>query len=256
MRFVCGDLDEPRRAWEGNLARLLAVTSYYNDFVNFTSGQDGTSSLAADAGSSVAITAGIGGIVAATTGATDNNEALVKMTNDVFQMLDDQPIICEARIQYAEAATNAANVMFGLMDSIGADALLDNGAGPKASWSGAIIYKVDGGSVWRCNAGVGANSGHNDTVTNVTAGGSGFVTLRIEIKPINATQADVMYYIDPNGGQCFRPMTGASNRPIKPTIPITSAAAMGFGVYVKAGSANSEVVKIDYQYAIQRRASA
>src|SRR5690242_1234219 len=69
------------------------------------------SSLAADAGASVAIGASAaGGTVVLTTGATDNNEAAVATTNSSFRIADDKPLLFETRLQFSEANVDDANV--------------------------------------------------------------------------------------------------------------------------------------------------
>src|SRR6185436_2560334 len=130
------------------------------------------SSLAADAGASVAIGASAaGGTVVLTTGATDNNEAAVATTNSPFKMADDKPLLFESRLQYAEANADDANVFAGFANGLGsADMLVDNGAGPKTNFSGAGVYKVDGETVRRCVSSKGTSQ--TITLSTKTAGGS------------------------------------------------------------------------------------
>ena len=60
--------------------------------------------LAADTNATVAIDAdGVGGIVAINTGdATDNNEAALVSTNELFKFAADKPLMAECRLQYSE----------------------------------------------------------------------------------------------------------------------------------------------------------
>src|SRR5262249_28943672 len=87
---------------------------FWRDLENFTTAQDGLTSLAADAGSSVAAVDGAGGLVALATGATLNNECCLRSTQALFQVAANRPLFAEARLQYAEASTNLANVAFGV----------------------------------------------------------------------------------------------------------------------------------------------
>lgn len=206
-------------------------------------------SLAADGGSSVAIDDdGTGGVLTLTTGATNNNECAVVTTNELFDIIADQPISAEGRIQYTEANTDDANVAFGFMDAFGADALLDDGAGPAASFDGAIIYKVDGETVWRCQSSNGTSK--TTTVTTATAGGSSYQRLGIDIQDLDGTSAEITFFLD---GQPL--LDSTFRRPIKHTLAIASTTQMDFGFYVKAGSANSETPNVDYLWACQRRVS-
>src|SRR5262245_37842282 len=125
---------------------------FWRDLENFTTAQDGLTSLAADAGSSVAAVDGAGGLVALGTGATLANEAMLRSTQELFLVAMNRPLFGEARIQYAEAATNLANVSFGFGDAIGADWMPDAGGGPRASGNQVMLYKQSGGTVWRCQA--------------------------------------------------------------------------------------------------------
>lgn len=202
-------------------------------------------SLVADSGSSAAIAAGAGGIVALGTGATDNNEVEIKTTNSPFLFAEDKPLIFEARLQFSEAATNAANVMVGVMDAVGADALLDNGGGPKASYSGAVIFKVDGGTVWKTETSIGAAKTTNASTR--TAGGAAYQTLTVEFRPITATLAEVLFYVD------GAPLRDASNNVLKHALTFSGAVAMQAFVAVKAGGANAESVNVDYLACYQLR---
>lgn len=205
------------------------------------------SSLAADAGASVAIGASAaGGTVVLTTGATDNNEIAVATTNSPFKMADDKPLMFESRLQYSEANVDDANVFAGFANGLNsADMLVDNGAGPKASFSGAGIYKVDGETVWRCVSSKGATQ----TVTQSTrsAGGANPQTLRVEVQPTDASTAEVTFYVDDD------PLKDANGNVIKHVVAFVSAVAMQAGVYAKAGGGTSEVVNVDYVAVYQLR---
>jgi hypothetical protein len=221
-----------------------------NDFLELVTG-DLYSTLAADGGSSVAVGDAFGGVCVLTTGATNNNEAAVKTTKEIFKFADGKPAEGIARIQYAEANTDDANVMVGWMDAMAADAMVDDGAGPKASYSGAVIYKVDGETVWRCQTSNGTTK--TTTVTQHTAGGSSYVTLCILVSPFNSTTCEVAFLWDPNGGTNFQQMLDVYGRPIKHTMLYASLTEMMFGVYAKAGGANSEVVNVDLLDPAQKR---
>jgi len=205
------------------------------------------SSLAADAGSSVSIGASApGGTVVLTTGATDNNEAAVATTNSPFKMADDKPLFYETRLQYTEANLDDANLFAGFANGINsADMLSDNGAGPKASFSGAGIYKVDGETVWRCVSSKGATQ----TVTQSTraAGGGTPQTIRVEIQSVDPATAEVTFYVDDD------PLRDVNGNVIKHVVAFASAVAMQAGVYAKAGGGTSEVVNVDYVAVYQLR---
>lgn len=212
--------------------------------------------LAADAGSSVANSDGTNGILTLTTGATDNNECAVATTRKDWKVAANKPIVFEARINYAEAATNAANVAVGLASVIGsANFLVDNGAGPAASFSGFAIYKVDGETVWRCVS----SNGTTQTITKstTTAGGTNDQILTIFVNPVSSTVAEVTFHIWSPSSGISQPLYDSAqtnrNQPIKHQYTYTSMAAMQAGAYVKDGSGTGEVLSVDSIYVAQLR---
>lgn len=208
----------------------------------------------ADSGASWAATDAAGGIATGVTGAVDNNEAYLLTTQEIFLIAANKPIIAEATLQFAEAQTNKANVAFLLADAIAADTIVDDGAGLKASFSGAAIYKVDGGTVWKCMVSIGSTQ--TIVTTTATAGGSSYQRLRIEIKPVTSTIAEASFFIDNGNGMV--PLVDASqtarpNTPVKISFTYTGATEMGCGVGVKAGGSSSQTVLVDRIAAYQAR---
>lgn len=205
-------------------------------------------SLAADSGSSVAITAATdAGILALTSGPTNNNEAMVASTVAAWKFGVGKAIYCEALIQYAEAATSAANVAFGLSSAAAANLLVDDGAGPATSHTGALIYKVDGETVWRAHS--SNSTAQTSTKSLKTAGGSSYQKLGIELRDVDGTNMEVTFFVDD------LPLYAddSARRPIKHSVAIASAAAMYFATYVKCGSGSSEVVSVDYMACVKAR---
>lgn len=202
-------------------------------------------SLAADGGTSLAIATGAGGILALTTGATDNNETAVKTTNSPFLMAANAPLIYEARIQWTEANTDDANVAVGLCDSAGANLLVDDGAGPKTSYSGAMLYKVDGSNVWKFNS--SKSTTQTTSTSAIAAGGSAYQVARIEFRPYSTTALWAVPFIDAGDGLGMQQLVDATTGiKIKHSVTFASAAAMQPFAYNKAGAANSEVLNVDY----------
>jgi hypothetical protein len=216
----------------------------FDDFNAFNTG-DLWTDTSGDTGASVAASDARGGIAVITTGATDNNEAYLLSTKEIFLIGASKPIYVECSLQFAEANTDDANVAFGLMNAVGADSIVDDGAGLKTSFSGACFYKVDGGTVWKFITSIGTTN----TITNttITAGGSAYQRLAIEIMPINSTTALAYPRID--GQQCV----DSNGNLIVHSITFASATEMQIFVGAKAGGANSEVVNVDWIGGIQKR---
>jgi hypothetical protein len=178
----------------------------------------------------------------------DNDEAYLATTKECLLIANNKPLTVEARLQFTEAATNAANILFGVMDAVAANTLQDNGAGPDASFSGAVFYKVDGETTWRVCYSNGASqtivaltAANSRTKLLYTAGGSAYQTLRIDIYPISSTNCRVEFYID---GVLVYDIGEAS---------YSSATEAQMVVGVKNGSAVQQPLNLDYWWAQQVR---
>lgn len=219
---------------------------HFEDFQEFTSG-DLFTDTSADSGAAVANVDAAGGQVTLTTGGTDNNECYLLGTKELFLFAADKPLRFDARVKFTEANTDDANVAIGLMDAVGADSILDNGGGPKASFSGAVFYKIDGETNWNVRTSIGTTK----TTTALTAaysldkllkssGGGTWQEFRIEFLPISSTEGEVTYYID-------------GILVAKHVFTFTSATEMKDFVGNKAGDTNSEVCYVDYISCFQTR---
>lgn len=213
------------------------------DFDWYSSGNRWTSVLGGSA--TAAVNDGVGGIL--TLSCVDSvldREAYVKQTTQLFKFVNNQPIVCEAFLQYTEANTNEACVAFGLMSAVGA-ASMQNAAGldePKTSFSGAVIYKVPGGTQWKTCSSVGTTQNKNQSDT--TAGGTSYTRLTIEIMPVSSTIAEVTYFVD---GVMLKTTGGRPGQTkIKDELTYTGALNMQLFACVKNGSTSPEVLNIDY----------
>lgn len=201
--------------------------------------------LAADTTPTVGVVSGSpGGILQLYTDAVNNNECAVYLTNEIFKFAAAKPLRYETSMQFTEASTSAMNCCFGFASSIGADLMVDDGAGPKTSFTGAMIYKVDGGTVWKFITSVSTTQTTSTSI--ITAGGSSYQTLRIELKPVTSTQYEAVPFVD--GKQ----LIDSNNKPIKHTFTLGST-AFGCGAYAKAGSGSAETLLVDYIKAYQLR---
>ena len=194
----------------------------------------------------------VGGVIALVPSdgtVADNDEAYIESANEVFKFAADKPLLFEARVQFTEANVDDANVLVGLLDAVGANSLQDNGAGPPSSYSGAVFFKVDGGTVWQTETSNSTTQTTNEllsTNTNnlakksVTAGGSSYQVLRIEYMPYSSTNAYVSFFVD--GVLCCQH-----------DYIFTSATEMQIGIGVKNGGANNETLNVDYVVCTQER---
>ena len=191
------------------------------------------------------------GVIQGATGATDNNEIMCRSTNEVALYQANYAFVMESFIQYTEANTDDANVAIGMGNAAGANVLLDDGGGAGSFNSAALIYKIDGGTVWRCYSRSGTGTAI-DTVTVHTAGGANYQLLTIKgYATIGSTEAELTFYLD---GQ---PMLNSDNKPFSHRLILGTPTEMRIiAGYVKAGSANSETLNIDRTYFGARRLQA
>lgn len=232
------------------LLRLRNQFTIQDDFTRDVDSADWVTTLTDTGTASVGDAAGgVLAIVPSDGTVADNDEAYVESANEVFKFAADKPLLFEARVQFTEANTDDANVLVGVMDAVGANSLQDNGAGPPASYSGAVFFKVDGGTVWQTETSnsttqttteLSATNVNNLAKKAVTAGGSAYQTLRIVVTPYSSTNAYVDFFVD--GVQVAQH-----------DYVFTSATEMQVALGVKNGSTNLETLNVDYVACSQKR---
>lgn len=226
----------------------------FDDFFHYATTVNGWTSTASGTSAAVAHDAdGVGGLITLTSGTTDNGHAYAHY-NEVFQLIAKRPIEAWARLSITEADTDAAIVGFGLADGVAAGTLLDDGAGVDASYSGAMIYKLQDSPLWRCNSSVAAaqttsisNQATDDAATE-------FHTLRIKFTPESPTEFNVTFWCDPLGGNNVKQLQDANGKLIIHKVTLGTSTQMALFAGVKCGTATkSEVVTVDWMYAGQER---
>lgn len=216
---------------------------YFDDFFWYVTAHEWTT-VASDSGT-IAVgdtTNGILTISPSDGTVADNDETYLKFTNETQLLAAGKAFVCESLIKFTEANTDDANHMFGVMNAVAADTILDNGAGPKASFTGAVFYKVDGGTVWRCRSSIGTT--YTDTITNVSSTNTGYQRLRIEFKP-NGSLLEVTYFID--GAQVLDTSSGRPGLRLAHTIdPASATEAQVFAGSKNGSNSNHETLLVDY----------
>lgn len=223
---------------------------YFHIFSDFTN-EDQLDAIGVDTITDVGtVTIGdaVGGILALVPSdatVVDNDEAYFATPNEVFKFAAGKPLFAVAYLQFSEAATNAANVAFGVANAVAADLLVDNGAGLRVTGSYAALVKVDGETVWRCISRNGSTL--NSTTSATTAGGSAYQHLEIEVVDRDSLNCTVVFKVDRH--YC-RDTNGVI---IKHTLPLASATEMQMFVGVKNGSASLETLNVDWWSCSQTR---
>jgi hypothetical protein len=223
----------------------IDTVTIFDDFFWYVTAHQWTS-LAADTTPTLTVGDAVNGVLALFTDTTDNNEVAVRSTAELFKVGTNREIYGRCKLQYAENDTNKANVFFGFGSAIGANFLVDNGAGPRVTGDIIGIYKVDGGTVWRCVSQV--NGTATVTVSGKTAGGTAAQVLEVVVKDWDGVSMQVLFKVD---GEYLKDANGVV---IRHTVLIASATEMNVGVYVKTGGgAGGETVNVDYIAAQQNR---
>lgn len=223
------------------------VTLTYSDYNAFPSGDWNV--VATDDGSA-SVTSGVDGSLALTPSdgtAGNNDEVYLVSAAPLFKMLNNQPILVETRLQFTEANTDDANVAFGLSSSVSANCIVDDGAGLLTNFNGAAIYKVDGGTVWKCVSSISTTQTISTSTT--TAGGASDQILRLEFQPVAGSICEVSFFV--NDKQLIDSTT---LRPIKHRVDYTtSPLTMYLFAGVKNGGTNAETLNLRYAGGAQLR---
>lgn len=169
----------------------------------------------------------------------DNDEAYVASTSALFKFEEGKPIYIETLALFSEPNTNTANYMFGLMETVAANSLQDNGGGPEADYDGCVIHKVDGGTVWLCESSLGTSQ-TTTTSRHTVHDATNYQRLGIEVDPFSSTQCRISYFLD------GLPMEDANRIPITHTMTYTGGAAMQLVLGAKNGSAHQCAIVTRY----------
>lgn len=214
------------------------VMAYFNDFTaGYVTATQGVTAILTDSGTAV-VQDQVGGVIdlAASDGTiADNDEAYLHSSFELVKFANNKPIWFEARVALVADTGDVANVIVGMLDAAAANALLDNGGGPPASYSGAVFYKVDGETAWKAEVSI---AGTQTAVALTAPGRPGtdtFQKLAIEFIPTSSTVATVNFYID-------GVLVGSTT-----TFTYTSATEMDWIVGVKNGDGTTNMtLSVDY----------
>lgn len=230
---------------------------FWEDFQNGIVTGDLWTTVQGDTGAAPANLDAVGGQLDLVTGTVDNNECYLHTTKEQFLIADNKPCEVIARFAFAEGATNVSNVIFGFQSAGGVNALLDNGAGPAASYTGAVFFKEDGQLEWSVETSLGTlqQTTRLTTVNSLdklskaaAAGAAVFHVLRIEINAVSSTKAVADFFITQgNTGEV------AEVHVFSQEFVYTSATEMDVIIGIKAGSSTTEIMTPDYVGARQLR---
>jgi hypothetical protein len=157
----------------------------------------------------------------------------------------------KARFKLTEANVTAANFVFGLSSVLTTGFVADNGAGVPASFSGAVIYKVDGGTSLLAASSNGTTQTTAKTLCAFTSGTT--YSVSIQIDHFDDVTARVTFEVfDEVAGVLYQPKSLSAGIG-EHKLAVGGLAAMYPIFGVKAGSATAETLIVDYVWATMNR---
>ena len=225
-------------------AKLAQVNSFIDDFHTYVSDDEFT--LIASSSGSATVSDAAGGVVVLITAATDNDTTALKQTHETLKIAANKTIRFDCRASVTEGNTDDANIFLGIINAAADNDMVDDGAGPRVDFSGASIYKVDGGDNWNCIYSDGTTQSKVElTAANSLTGTAIYRTsgtmqnFAIEIIPTSSTKANINFYV----GEL-----AADLQLVQRMVDKTYASATECQVelVVKAGSATVETLNCDY----------
>lgn len=155
----------------------------------------------------------------------------------------------QARFKLTEANTSAANFVFGLSSILTTGILAADGGGVPASFSGALIYKKDGGTDILAATSNGSTQTKDKVLAPFTSGST--YTVAVDFNVFDSTTCQVKFWVkDETAGVLYQPETLGKGIGVH-QVALASLAAMYPVFGVKAGSASAETLSVDYVFASQ-----
>jgi len=186
---------------------------------------------------------GYGRLTTGSSSPADNNGVFLATQGEIFKFDAQHGFTLRSQLKFTPSGGNTDNVLaIGVQNAPTEDNFLaDDGAGPRADYWGAGIYKVDGGTTWLCEVSYGGTQQTLDT--EIPADGSE-TTFEIEYIPSEAgsNYGQVVFRID---GEIVRRPGTFAREVFVPEFSLTDATEMKALVGHKTGAASELVVDIN-----------
>lgn len=229
---------------------------YFNDF----DAEVDANELVVTAASTGTAAVGNGewGIIPLTTAATNNDDVTIEHPNEFVTFSADKPWTAYFLVNWNEINVDDANIAIGLANAPASGMCVNDGGGfITTNTSCAVVYKVDGGTLWSCTAGASAaTQAANRKASNVPACSGiagvnlGWQWIEIIWTPVSSTLGYVEFRINDRDLRD----TGVEGQPrIRIPVVIGAAATMTLFASVKAGAAAIETLNVDLWGIVGRR---
>ena len=185
------------------------------------------------------ITDAAGGKITLATAAADNDYHVYASDAEVFKFAAAKPLQFGAHVALTEANTDDANISVGVSDTVTGALLTNDGAGPPASYDGALFYKIDGTLKWFFET---SNAGTQTTTELGTYVSGTEYELAFDFQTSSPNDTTALVVPCVNGKQY------AAHE-----ITLSGLAEMHAVFGVKAGGANAETLSVDWIGVHQKR---
>lgn len=179
---------------------------------------------------------------------TDNDEVYLASANELFLFLAKRNIYGRCRLNFVETAAGIYNAFFGFMNAVAANAIVDDGAGLRASGSILALEKRDGETAWRLTTRNGSTVTSTLSTASTTMIAGQYQILEVQAEDVGNGTLRCSARV--NG----RNLTDVNGLLIRHSVAIASATEMQVGVGAKLGAiTNNDLLLVDYIYAAQGR---
>lgn len=206
-----------------------------DEFHSYTSGGGAFTTFTTNSGTVAADDTAGSSKILLTTGTTAGNFVGTATTNAPYLVAAGRPVFAQGRLTYANQATTTGEPFFGLASTT--TLTMTSSLDPLASYSGALIYKRAGDTVWSVQSSNGSTK--TTTQTNIV-GTDGSYDLRVDMQDRDGTNADVTFLI--NGVMA----TDVNNRPIKHVLAIASLVKQKLICGVQTSTNNAQTAYFDF----------
>jgi hypothetical protein len=215
------------------LQQASATASAYTTYTDMNDGATGTNAFANSAG----------GVIQIVTAAALDDYHGLRTTAKPWLFAAGKELWFEAAFTVTEAATNASSWLFGLMDTATTGGLQTGASGPLASFSGCVIYKVQGTMTAKCLSSNSSTQVSGSTIATVVSGQRVRVGFYFDGA---ATTSNIFPFVDIGDGNGY--VAGTSQ-----AITLASLNQMSLMMTIKAGGSNAETLGIDWVKVLQLR---
>ncbi len=191
-----------------------------------------------------------GGILSIEATSTTDDDAYISNMREIFSFTGTKRAMFEVKVKHTTLGTITPSLIVGLSDTVAADSLLADGTGPMASYTGAVFFKAEDGTVWNFET---SSTTNQNTTTSVCAfTDATWQILRFEYMPTSTTTATVTPYTRATVSGPWVQGTALAFETSSSVIP-TSPVLMHLFCGIRTHEATAEFLLVDYVRVVQER---